>query len=327
MSFEGGLDSKALCVREVCLNGIKTEISGSPDDHYVQNAQNHANDLAPLFAYAANTLLKTDIVFDVGANIGLSPIALARIVAHGHVYAFEPSTINSYNLRKNLERNGVGNVTVIDLAVSARASQVYLNHVAASGAASHILPTLSDRANVEAIDLDTFVVTHNLGRVAFLKIDVEGHEPWVLAGAKSLTDSGQTRVWMEFNSWCLMAFGKVQPVDFATALFHAFTVQLIKNGQPSPVDSAISFVHDNIIVHSCVNDLLLLPKEHHTLPLYLGIISDAGEYATAAIQIEQENVNLRREVARLSQSPFTRLRSRLTRLVSKQLKSNPRIPS
>jgi FkbM family methyltransferase len=143
-------------------------------------------------------------VLDIGANIGLSAITLARLAKK--VIAFEPSPPNAMFLRKNLNHNGISNVELVDAAASNQADILQF-HVAQFGAGSHVVsggdlsrgaPTI----NVPAKCLDEI----ELPPISFIKIDVEGHEPEVFAGARRLLARDRPLIFMEINIWCLTAY-------------------------------------------------------------------------------------------------------------------------
>jgi FkbM family methyltransferase len=119
-----------------------------------------------------------DVVADVGANVGLYAVALARRVgAMGRVIAYEPDAGNAELLRRNVALNDVEGVVEV--------------RQAAVGAERGEIPFLSDRqqsrfdpegpSQVSVVTLD-----EELERLALLKIDVEGFECAVLDGARSL---------------------------------------------------------------------------------------------------------------------------------------------
>jgi hypothetical protein len=95
-----------------------------------------------------------DVVYDVGANIGLVSLALAL---HGAdkapvLHAFEPEPENARALRANLEANAVRSVTVHELALGDRQGSVTLYVDRRVGAGSHSLiprPGLGSRTEVE----------------------------------------------------------------------------------------------------------------------------------------------------------------------------------
>jgi FkbM family methyltransferase len=125
-----------------------------------------------------------DRVVDVGANIGYFTLLLARLVGPaGQVFAFEPDARAFKLLRRNVEANGYKNVVLVNKAVGRQPGQarLYLNH--ANRGDNRLMPTgdwLS--VEVEMTTLDAAVE----GNVGFIKIDVQGYEEEVLAGAGRL---------------------------------------------------------------------------------------------------------------------------------------------
>ena len=89
----------------VRLNGVEAVFEGAADDPYFQNVEQHALGLDGLAALVAAQVPPASTVVDVGANIGLSTILLARSAQR--VIAFEPSPTNVGYLRRNLASNGV----------------------------------------------------------------------------------------------------------------------------------------------------------------------------------------------------------------------------
>src|SRR4051812_18798477 len=80
-----------------------------------------------------------DVVYDVGANIGFFATLFSRWVgAEGRVFAVEPEPENLALLRRNLESNRCGNVTVCDCAVGARRGVSHFSMDEATGATGHL---------------------------------------------------------------------------------------------------------------------------------------------------------------------------------------------
>jgi FkbM family methyltransferase len=128
-------------------------------------------------------------VLDVGANIGLSAIEFSRSAgAGGKVIAFEPHPDTAARLRSNLERNGIGNVEIIQSAVGAAAGTVTFNESAdATLSSATVVPrNLMRSFEVPLTTVDIAWAAAGKPRVSALKIDVEGGELAVLQGATEL---------------------------------------------------------------------------------------------------------------------------------------------
>jgi len=138
-----------------------------------------------------NALLRPgDIFVDVGANIGLFSMIAARLVApDGRVYAFEPTERTYHRLCGNVALNRAeAIISTHQLALSATAAILELKLAAAGMDAWNSFgePSVGGACQsspVEAVAWDDFAQQHGLvGKVALMKIDVEGWESQVLAG-------------------------------------------------------------------------------------------------------------------------------------------------
>lgn len=128
-----------------------------------------------------------DVAVDVGANIGLFAIPLA--LAGARVIAVEPLAENVRRLRFNAEGNHLDNLVIVEAACGASDGRAVL-HSAADPAFGSLKDVVKYRS---ASDLDVQVrsldsLWHELGRprIAIVKIDVEGGELDVIAGAGEL---------------------------------------------------------------------------------------------------------------------------------------------
>jgi FkbM family methyltransferase len=137
------------------------------------------------------------VAVDAGANVGyMTGLLAVRAGPGGVVYAFEPHPTVADQLRENAARiarhPSAARVVVCAAALSDAPGEVRL--VQPDGfAANHGLGRVGDGPAgipVEARRLDDAVPE---GRIDVLKIDVEGHEPAVLAGAEGLLRGGQVR--------------------------------------------------------------------------------------------------------------------------------------
>jgi FkbM family methyltransferase len=121
------------------------------------------------------------IAYDVGANVGFYTLALSRLVGEsGHVFAFEPAARSVYFLRRHLELNNIGNVTVVQTAIADRTGLVSFDGWRVGTEKSYVVPTMS---------LDEFVAAGH-PPPSFIKMDIEGVEKLALEGATSLLSKG-----------------------------------------------------------------------------------------------------------------------------------------
>ena len=131
------------------------------------------------------------VAVDVGANVGIFTIPLARAVGNGgSVWAFEPLPDNVDRLRANVIENGLTNVQLFAAAASDTDGTLSF-HVAGDSAYGSTREVFSGwgtgRAlTVPAVRLDTEWRTRGTPSVSVIKIDVEGAEMAVLRGSQDV---------------------------------------------------------------------------------------------------------------------------------------------
>jgi FkbM family methyltransferase len=142
----------------------------------------------------------TDTVVEVGANIGSHTLAIARLASEGRVHAFEPQPYVFSMLQKNVANNELKNISLWNAAVGSEAGRVSMPFISASsysqvnfGAVS-IHTQSSRRVGVPLLAIDYI---QQIQQIDFLKIDVEGFEPYVLDGAKSAIQKFRPIVFIE----------------------------------------------------------------------------------------------------------------------------------
>lgn len=252
--------------KAVMLGGVLTTIEGAADDPYFQSVEPRAAALDGLAALVTRHVARNSIAIDVGANIGLSTILLARLAER--VIAFEPSPPNAAFLHRNLVLNGIGNVEVIEAAASSEAGTLRF-HVAQFGAGSHVVAsghiagTSISAVSVPAVTLDQA----DLPPIGFIKIDAEGHEPDVLAGARRLLARDRPLIYTEVNIWCLSAFAGHSPGAVVRKLWDAFEVGNPEpDGSITPLPDSYGFLHDIIANSRGIADIVLRPREGSRMP-------------------------------------------------------------
>ena len=132
-------------------------------------------------------------VLDIGAHHGLYAILASHLVApSGRVIAFEPSPRIARRLRWHLALNRASRVEVEPCAVAASKSRMEL-FIPTSGVdtiASLRRPGLgkgrSRSVVVDVVALDDFAAARQVANIDLIKLDVEGAEMDVLAGARAV---------------------------------------------------------------------------------------------------------------------------------------------
>ncbi len=205
-----------------------------------------------LVATAIADLATGSILLDVGANVGFTAIPMAVQRPDCQILAFEPVPANADCLRRNIQTNGISNIKVFEVMVSDVPGTAMMTD---SGPWSFASP--SGKVRSRSVTLDDYFMP----AVRFIKIDVEGYEPNVLAGAAKLLSDNHPLLCMEFNSYALLLH-HYDPLIFAEALWticEVVAVCRIDVGFPVPQTGA-EFLHMNMTQHQLVSDLLLRPR-------------------------------------------------------------------
>ena len=168
-------------VRATSVGGVPTQLlmATVEGEIWYGEANPYAAELA---LFARHGLVRPgDVVFDLGANQGVTSIALSRLVGpRGRVFAFDPFALNCDLIRLNCKLNGVANVEVIPVGVGERAETL-------SVPAWHqqCLPggeSFPDAVAVRVEPLDAFADL----RPDFVKMDIEGSEVAAARGGRRL---------------------------------------------------------------------------------------------------------------------------------------------
>jgi len=127
------------------------------------------------------------LFIDIGANLGWHVVHAAQHRSVETIVAFEPDPFNGWLLNRNLTFNKIDKAVVSNNAVGDRSGIARLHSYKASNRGRHSL--LKDYGlgslNVPLTDLDSALEQLGLNErhVSLIKIDVEGYEPAVIAGA------------------------------------------------------------------------------------------------------------------------------------------------
>jgi len=125
------------------------------------------------------------VIWDIGANAGFHTLAFARLAGPGgRVVAFEPLAENVQNLLQHVRLNRLTNTRVVQAALAARSGWTSF-----AIAELNSMGRLTDQDTsylVPVTSIDEFLAREPGARPDVLKIDVEGAEAAVLAGAAGL---------------------------------------------------------------------------------------------------------------------------------------------
>lgn len=202
---------------------------------------------------------------DLGANIGLTTIALANICKEGKIVAIEPIP-NTFNLlKKNILHSGATNIEEYNFAVGNKEGTSIMqgsnSFLAGSFIAdSYPLSTQEFTVKVPVRTLDNVFDSFKMDRLDFIKIDVEGYELFVLEGAKKILNQSNPIVYLEMNHWCLNVMQRITLPEFRERLLSIF-----------PYIFAIEDY--SFLDFSCANNFHIIAHEHLIKFKYLNLVA------------------------------------------------------
>jgi len=145
------------------------------------------------------------VTLDVGANLGFITGLLSQMVGpSGHVHSFEPSPTTYKKLTALVAKNNLANVATYNMGCSDEKTTLSLNLTESSGNSSmRVREELHGKVRavqqVEVVVLDDYL-GDKLQRLDLIKIDTEGFEDRVLAGARELLRRFKPTVYIELAS-------------------------------------------------------------------------------------------------------------------------------
>ncbi len=130
-----------------------------------------------------------DVVLDIGANIGYYALMESRLVGEkGAVYALEPVNNNYRLLLKNIELNGIKNISPFNIAAASQTGEGEI-YVANKGNISSFVfndeVSYKDKQKVKMISVNDFVSEQMIEPV-LVRMDVEGFEKEIIMGMNNL---------------------------------------------------------------------------------------------------------------------------------------------
>jgi FkbM family methyltransferase len=164
-----------------------------------------------MFDFLTKNLIVTEgkTIIDVGANNGNFAVDFAHLVGNkGQVHSFEPQRIIYYQLCTNVFLNGLTNVYCHNVAIGNTTKIVMIekpnyfekNEGVNFGAAEIVE---NDGELVECRILDHY----DFEDVVFIKIDVQGYEPFVIDGAINTINKHRPYLFVEFEDHLLKKQG------------------------------------------------------------------------------------------------------------------------
>ncbi len=168
--------------------------------------KNHDHEAAEV-AFLESILEPGMKVIDVGANIGVTCIAIAKQVGEkGKVYAFEPHPRYFAILKENLSSNRLSNVSAFEVALTDSAGKVdFYQKELSSGIVS---AEGAQKIEAPCTSIDRFLNEQKSHGVDIINMDCEGSELLVLRGAERTLRMNKVKIFCEIHHDFLRQLGQ-----------------------------------------------------------------------------------------------------------------------
>jgi FkbM family methyltransferase len=179
--------------------------------------------------FALNEIKESDVVLDLGANIGYYTLLFgSQVGPSGKVFAFEPSPMTFKILSKNVEsyekEKKFSNIKINENAVTERNDETITLHICNENyGMNRIYPSTytknsSEKIKVKTIKLDNYFHDYP-EQINFVKMDMEGSEFGALKGMEEIIHKNkEIRILLEFHPDSIREYGK-DPKDVLELLY------------------------------------------------------------------------------------------------------------
>lgn len=176
-------------------------------------------------------LVKDKVFLDIGANIGIYSLSLFKSARQ--TFAFEPENETYARLVNNIKVNSITNIKTVKKAVTNKKTSkltLYINKEN-MGLSSLKIAYNEGKQIIQATNLDAFIKEQKITKIGLIKIDVEGSELDVLAGAPNTLSKLGPPILIELNGLILKPMGR-SPMDIYKVLTkYNYRPFLLKNGK------------------------------------------------------------------------------------------------
>jgi FkbM family methyltransferase len=168
------------------------------DEHFV------ADVLRGIYTPPGYEIRESDVVIDVGGNIGAFAVWAGRLASKGRVLSLEPAAENFAILEANVRLNGLTNVVPIKAALSVTPGTVTL-HLAERSSGDHtinrsLIGDARGTEQVDAITLSDLLDRYHVERCDFIKFNCEGAEVPVILALDGATAARLRRIVLGYHT-------------------------------------------------------------------------------------------------------------------------------
>ena len=205
-------------------------------------------------AYWIERAREAQVIFDVGANVGLYSLLAASANPAAEVHAFEPTPEIFSGFTNNIRLNNLTRITANHAAVGRENGSVFLQLCTGADGANEGMNYVDQQRHssndyeVRSVTLDQYCLDHGIERIDLLKMDIEGGEYNALMGSERLLRTKAIRcIFLELIEWAANRSGS-STVDIKRHLAEMGYKMFLKSSSGlQPVGPEGTHNGDNII--------------------------------------------------------------------------------
>lgn len=153
-------------------------------------------------------LITEGTILDIGANIGITTVPLAKRFPSARIHAFEPIPSNNVALKRIMKHYKLNNVQLHEIALGEEDGELKLvvpliNNVRMQGLSHVLVDGQHDEWNsgeifsIPVFRLDDVSALRDEKKISAIKIDVENYEYYVLKGGENLLQKHKPIIYCE----------------------------------------------------------------------------------------------------------------------------------
>jgi len=205
-----------------------------------------ANILDPAYLHAHDSIKARSgrsVILDVGANIGAFSLKLANLIcldsnSSANIYSFEPNPVVADRFEENLRLNpALGPlISIRRAALGANVGSIGLSFEKLNSGGGRVVESQLSSATIPMTTIDDFVVENGIRKIDFMKIDVEGYEPFVLDGARESLNEFRPDLFIEITPEWFKSRGRSEREIFDTLKHFGYKIYLSDGEILSPLE-------------------------------------------------------------------------------------------
>lgn len=184
--------------RTIVRNGIKYKLD-------ISNVVDHLT----YFGFQDNcydsvikNIKSSEIILDIGANIGTTALFFAKKNPNAEIIAFEPHPDTFLRLQGNINNNKPNKIKIQEIGIGKKKNTLKLYEVNQTNPGMNRI--ICDNKDfpfkwIKITSIDNFVSENNIKNIDFIKIDVEGHEYDALIGGNKIIQRTKPIIFLELD--------------------------------------------------------------------------------------------------------------------------------